>query len=387
MSDYLLSVIVPTKNRYCYLLPLIDLFASFKEPEVELVVQDNSDDNSEILRYLTEKKIPNVKYCYCADRLSQTDNSELAVQNASGKYVSYVGDDDFFSIRLLDYVREMDKRGIESAVFSCALYSWPGTQYKAHKFPNLVIWSFRKRNEFVDIHREWNKLLSNGAAFIGKLPQVYHGVVLKQTLLEAKDKTGSFFPGASPDIANAAALAAVCKTHLYCDVPFITSGKSPKSAAGLGVAHNHVGELGKIAQLPDNVADIWHSAIPRVWTVETIYAQSVYQTMSALGLNFDEAININRMYGYFLVFHPNYYSLLRDAMKYSPKASWVKLLGYGIGAIALRARMYIRNYVLTHIGIGGERCDDLPDTCLAGKTLDERLARIDISELFDKLKS
>ena len=47
----LLSVVVPTKDRYYYLKKLIDLVDSFGYgEELELVVQDNTAKYSEILR-------------------------------------------------------------------------------------------------------------------------------------------------------------------------------------------------------------------------------------------------------------------------------------------------------------------------------------------------
>ena len=46
---YLLSIVVPTKNRYYYLKSLIKLVQSFNSNEIELVVQDNTENNSEIL--------------------------------------------------------------------------------------------------------------------------------------------------------------------------------------------------------------------------------------------------------------------------------------------------------------------------------------------------
>ena len=50
MKSPLLSIVVPTKNRYYYLLKLIELVESIGSPELELVIQDNSDDNDEFLK-------------------------------------------------------------------------------------------------------------------------------------------------------------------------------------------------------------------------------------------------------------------------------------------------------------------------------------------------
>ena len=61
---YLLSIIIPTKNRYNYLLPCLETLKLFDEKEVEIVVHDNSDDNKLIIDYLNNNHFSNLKYFY-----------------------------------------------------------------------------------------------------------------------------------------------------------------------------------------------------------------------------------------------------------------------------------------------------------------------------------
>ena len=55
MERKLLSIVVPTKNRYYYLKYLIRLVDNLHSEEVELVIQDNSDYNNEFVEYLKKK--------------------------------------------------------------------------------------------------------------------------------------------------------------------------------------------------------------------------------------------------------------------------------------------------------------------------------------------
>ena len=48
----LLSIIIPTKDRYKYLKILISLIDSYNLSELELIIQDNTSDNTEILKFL-----------------------------------------------------------------------------------------------------------------------------------------------------------------------------------------------------------------------------------------------------------------------------------------------------------------------------------------------
>ena len=69
MAKPLLSVVVPTKNRYIYLKELVKLVNSFNDADLELVIQDNSDCNEEILDFLLTIKNENIRYFYSSEKL------------------------------------------------------------------------------------------------------------------------------------------------------------------------------------------------------------------------------------------------------------------------------------------------------------------------------
>lgn len=71
MTNPLLSIVVPTKNRYMYLEEMIRMFVSFQLENTELVVQDNSDDNARFLDFILQfEQFQNIKYYYTNDHLS-----------------------------------------------------------------------------------------------------------------------------------------------------------------------------------------------------------------------------------------------------------------------------------------------------------------------------
>ena len=61
---YLLSIVVPTKDRYFYLKHLIELIKSFNSDDIELIIQDNTSNNTEIINYLDNLDFPHLKYYY-----------------------------------------------------------------------------------------------------------------------------------------------------------------------------------------------------------------------------------------------------------------------------------------------------------------------------------
>lgn len=387
MMDILLSIVVPTKNRFEFLVSFIKQFLLFNENNIELVIQDNSDDNTEIRKYLEEIDDVRINYYYSSNKLSQTENSDLAVKNANGEYVCYMGDDDIVSKYLYEFTQVMKLKNIESCSFMCANYGWPGLQYKFHKFPDLIIKKYKGRIEKVDIPKEYTKLLKKGAVSLNNLPQVYHGVVKKTLLDEMYSKLGTYFPGSSPDIANAIGLSKYCKSHIKCDVPYVSSGKSPKSAAGLGAKHAHVGKIGEIDQLPANLEKKWFCNIPKVWTGQTIYAQSAHEAIYSLGVqNCDlKKFNYNYLFGCFKAFHPNLKNELQQAERNEPTYCGLKSVFYYWVTIFVRSKFFVRNYILTHKRNSKYVFDNVDNSLEAAKIINNEIKRISIEDMFNKL--
>ena len=135
--EYLLSIIIPTKNRSNYLKGCLDSLIKLGDKDIEIVVQDNSDDNSQIVDYIKNIDHKNLKYYHCKDQLTQTENSELAVSNATGKYICYIGDDDSISNMLIEAVKLMNRYEIEALNCNMATFYWPDIVFNGTKLPFL----------------------------------------------------------------------------------------------------------------------------------------------------------------------------------------------------------------------------------------------------------
>ena len=71
------------------------MIESFKwGDEVELVIQDNTVDNTEIVSFLNEEHYGFVVYDHFAEQLPISLNSDKAVLNSSGEYICFIGDDE-----------------------------------------------------------------------------------------------------------------------------------------------------------------------------------------------------------------------------------------------------------------------------------------------------
>lgn len=279
----LLSIVIPTKNRYRYLKSLILYLDMLSIDLIEVVIQDNTYDNSEILDFLTLNSHTNINYYHNRESLSIIDNCDAAVQNSSGKFVCFLGDDDFICEKLIDVVQIMELYSIDSLSCHTARYNWPDLQ-KAE--PNLTSLLAYKENDppfyLLSPLKRLDELLSSQQYSLNNLPKLYHGVVSRVVLDLIYTKCHSYFPGFSPDISNAVAVCIFSKKHLHIELPLIVAGFGFNSAAGLGARNRHVMKIDQVSMLPNNVNEKWNSSIPYIWTGNTVWAASIIESLCRL---------------------------------------------------------------------------------------------------------
>lgn len=309
----ILSIVVPTKNRYIYLVELVKLFMRIDYLNIELVIQDNSDDNSQFIRFMSTISDGRVRYYYNGKRLDIIQNANLAIKNSSGEYVCFIGDDDGFSSSIVDCVIWLKKRNIDSLVLFNPVYTWPDVKSKLFNFSGTL-----KLNSYSGVIKEifpqdeLQKVLKKGGTSLEKMPRVYQGIVSRSSLNKLYTMSGSFFPGPCPDIANAVGLCFCVNRCFYTDYPVIVSGQGKKSAAGLGAQHKHQGGIESVSYLPQGAADTWENNIPKVWTGETIWAESCVKALRNTGhIEYVNLLNVNRLYAKFLMFNPKLYRYLK----------------------------------------------------------------------------
>lgn len=283
----LLSIVIPTKNRYETLIPVVKAILNhINSNDFEIVVQDNSDDNSAIQPFLTTNMDERLKYYYQKEWLSQSGNCDLSIERVRGEYVVLIGDDDFVSPYICDIVALLKKQNIECLIYKPGLYYWPNVQFIKQSYmrrPAIMQitkkMSVEKQELNADIELDF--VLSKGAMFLYQLPSLYHGLVKISVLQEVKKRFGTYFPGPSPDMACAVALAFTLKKYYFINYPVSITGASKNSAAGLGVRKAHYAELQNLNFLPKDTISKWDPFIPRVWSGPTIITQSASEVVKA----------------------------------------------------------------------------------------------------------
>jgi glycosyltransferase involved in cell wall biosynthesis len=307
----ILSILVATKDRYETLFSCIEgLLINYNKPQVEIIVRDNSAcarSNEFIEKF---KKFSCVSYHYASDPVSQTENYELGLGLVRGKFVTMIGDDDGIAGGLLEVIDWMESHSIEAFTNTSATYLWPNVKYRSQSSNNDGWLAFEERGapELIDVAAARESVLRAGCTSLGSLPRLYYGIVSRKSLDKLKSRSGCYFPGPSPDMANAFALSFTISHLVRGNLPIFISGNSKSSNAALGLQGRHVGEIPKISFLPADTAEKWNPKIPFFWSGQTIWCQSAFTASIAMGrsLEFEAANNYINLYAKLLVWHPRF---------------------------------------------------------------------------------
>ena len=326
--SYLLSVIIPTKDRYIYLKECVETLSFLDNEKVEIVISDNTSDNSEFVKFL-ETKFPNshnIKYYHSTETLSQTGNSDLALSKATGEYCCYIGDDDTLATYAVELTEYLKSNNIKACVFNMATYHWPDVVYEGKEQPSLTFDMRPKRIQELKGDKVLKQVLSEGIQEIGFIPRVYHGIISKAILDQIKEITGSYFPGPSPDMANGIASLLLIDKYIYCRFPIVISGFSFKSAGGMGLRGEHKGKLTGVKQLSPDVEKEWTPKIPKLWLGYTIWLEAGIKAIQRMKRDdLMPMINYHAMYAKSYLRYPEY----RDVFLHQNKGigSYIKF-GY-----------------------------------------------------------
>lgn len=307
MKQPLLSIVVPTKDRYNYLECLLELIYGFQSDQIEVVIQDNTSDNTEILQFMDKKKYPNLVYNHIANQIPISLNCDKAILNSKGEYVCFIGDDDGVTEYVIECAKWMKKNNVEVVMPSTISYSWPDRIVKSKtmtKTGAVVFKPFTGKISKASTKDVLQKSIDSGFINRGDMPLVYHGIVKRTTLDRIFDKCGTFFPGASPDIANAVALCLSVDEFYKIDMPLTISGASKTHGGGVNKMKNRAARIEDVSFLPKDITQTWDERVPRIWTGETIWCQSALMAIKAMGRN--ELLNqvaYEKMYARFAAFH------------------------------------------------------------------------------------
>jgi len=385
----LLSIIIPTRNRYKYAISAIISILQIPEKNFELIIQDNS--NSTNLKEYIYKNINDsrLKYHYYPTPLSFIDNFNEALEHASGKYCCIIGDDDGVNPEIFEATRWAEQNNIDAIKPTVsAHYLWPESDdipsidQKAKTKGNLTIYSISGKTLLPDPDKEMLKVVQRGGIGYNEteIPRLYHGIVKRECLMKVKNATGAFFGGLSPDIFIAIGVANFSKNIISIDYPLTISGVCKSSGSSQSVRGEHVGNLKDAPHFRNRGEYEWAEIVPAFYSVETIWADSMIHALNAINRNdLIEKFDLYFFSAHCLVSHFEYNNIILNNLYANFKIiqentvlGTIRLIISFLLDISLRARRFIKK-ALFLIFFNVERFDDINNMVEATKKLSDYL--------------
>ena len=305
MGKPLLSVVVPTKDRYKYLKHLIKLIQSYNSDEWEIVVQDNTDDNTEIVDFLKELNYPGCKYFHEKGQLPMTTNADKAILHSEGEYVCFLGDDDGICPNAIRYCYQMKQEGVEAMRTTLANYNWPDALSKYEALGgNLEYKKVSKETKCLLSDEVLMDVVNRGFVDRGQLPSVYHGIVSRKLLDKVYQRCNTFFPGQSPDISSGIANCLSVDRFLFVDDIVTISGASKYHGGATKGMHKRYPLISDMVWFRPNAENIWNERLPKLAVGNVIWAESSIETLNNMGRkDIVDKVNFETIYKFFVVYH------------------------------------------------------------------------------------
>jgi Glycosyltransferases involved in cell wall biogenesis len=318
MVDYILSILIPTKNRKKYLLKCIEEVLSSCSEKVQIVVQDNSDERLS-LNDLERFSDQNFNYYYEAGDISFVDNFSRALEKASGEYICFIGDDDGILPEIENVAIWMQKNNIDALSQNIsATYFWPNNQHVVkNSETGLLKIFYANNNVYVKFTKdELKKLFKAGGQGYMEfgLARPYHGVVRKKIFDNIKADTGSYINGLSPDIYASVAISSRIDKVYVINFPITISGISPKSGGAASANGTHTGRLKNAPHFRGHDRYCWDKLVPPIYSVETIWADSALHAARDLQMD-DIEDNFGRDY-LFHICRKKYPNFVEEYLEY-----------------------------------------------------------------------
>lgn len=280
---YLLSVVIPTKNRQKYCIEAVRQIISLDLERTQIVIQDNSDEDS-LKAFLEGLNCDNVKYNFHAGTLSFIDNFNEGVELAEGEYICMIGDDDGVLPNIIDVVKMAKNHGYDAVVPGLnAVYFWPTEHSIVKDGENgyLCLSYLYNHHRNIDCKKGLSCLMKQAGQDYQKtdVPRLYHGIVNRECVHAVKTEIGTYFDGLTPDIYMAVALCFTCSKVCKLDYPVTISGICPRSGSADSATGRHTGQLKDAPHFIGHDEYEWDLKAPAIYSVESIWAETVLHAL------------------------------------------------------------------------------------------------------------
>lgn len=318
----IVSVIVPTHNRARYARSCIQSVLAMPCRDVQLVMTDTSTDR-ELYDWLRERSdlLGDERFIYrkIDEPSDVTHNHNAAFALATGEYIGVIGDDDFVTAALPEAARWASANGVEAISQTLsAVYAWPDFRARLSRrghagrlYVPRALGGLRWRSASDDLQ----DCLRRAFQGTDQMPRTYHGFVRRTLLERSRECTGAYVHGSSPDMAGCVAIAAQIERYCEVDLPLSVPGISGGSNSGRSALNTHKGDLSSDSQTRKFAEAGWPEGIPRLFSVETVWAHAGIATLRFFRPELLETFNYARLIALCTLRHRDFPDAIATAAK------------------------------------------------------------------------
>jgi glycosyltransferase involved in cell wall biosynthesis len=228
-----ISIIIPTRERARYLGASLATATAINDPDVEIVVSDNAstDDTRQVVESNSDARI---RYVNTGARLSMRQNFEFALNQSSGDYVIYFGDDDGILAGQFPMLRRiLEERKPDALSWGFPVFGWPVPGYGV-KTGGI---RFTRKSAFgtpfqLDRTARLRAVESGEMNALYPMPGLYHGCMSQSYLNRLATADGTFFAARIPDVYMNFRALQHGGNFMHVSHPFSINGYSPASTGG-----------------------------------------------------------------------------------------------------------------------------------------------------------
>lgn len=279
----LLSIVIPTRNRDYYCIEALKDILSFEKDDLEVCVCDNSDTEG-VKEFVERVNDQRIVYKRIVGRINSVINMDTAMKMATGEYVCMIGDDDTILPTIFDAL-DLARRENYDIVSprDVVVYFWP----KALKETGELSWALRIADggeSVMNNEEQLKAFVNNGClTYSDVLPRIYHGIVKRTVLEKVFDETGHIVGGLSPDMYLSITTTCNTKNFTVIKYPITIAGACPRSTTSESNTGGHRGKIEEAPHLYKRGPYEWDDRIPRIYTVQTIWAETAMKAFEEMG--------------------------------------------------------------------------------------------------------
>ena len=286
----LFSIVMPTRNRAHLLQYALQSALAQRFDDYEIVASDNNstDNTADTVHRIADRR---VRYVHTGRTLAMPDSWDFALNHATGKYITYLCDDDAIRSDLLERLYPIVKNttnisvGWENASYHH--YDWPDEK---ERFRLVVPRTTGKIQELPSpsiIERMF------ALEYTDHFPRLLNSCCARAFLNERKRRMGRLFFPTCPDYSVAVATLTGMDHILFIDEPLVVFGRALASNGSFGFKESNSSQI-FLSEFPD-LRKLWriplsspthynHIAVTLIALKEVLAQELAPYSMSVLGL-------------------------------------------------------------------------------------------------------